>query len=168
MGVKVSKSLLVDIIDPLELLGPNFELDSSLGKVGVKFSLEISGIYHKVFMFFVLFSEIALKNIHFEVFFFNSLLQESQLLLVNIYEVVFGHFQFMMMLFFQLRDLSVNLLLVACHRVRFEVQQLLQILLRSVFLVQKFSLKPIQAILQPSVLFDELNVFLGEILFVLA
>lgn len=55
MSVEISKSLLVDIVNSLQLLRPNFQLNSSLGKIRIKFSLEISGIDHELLMLFVLF-----------------------------------------------------------------------------------------------------------------
>jgi hypothetical protein len=54
MCVEISKSLLIDIVNSLKLLCPNFELNSSLGKVRIEFSLEISGIYHELLVLFVL------------------------------------------------------------------------------------------------------------------
>ena len=43
----------------------------------------------------------------------------------------------------------------------------MQVLLGSVFFTEKFLLKPVQSVLKPAVFFDELNVFFGQVLFVL-
>ncbi len=44
----------------------------------------------------------------------------------------------------------------------------MQVLLRSVFFAEQFLLKPVQSVLKPAVLFNELNVFFGQVLFVLS
>ena len=44
----------------------------------------------------------------------------------------------------------------------------MQVLLGSVFFAEQFLLNPVQSVLKPAVLFDELNVFFGQVLFVLS
>lgn len=56
---------------------------------------------------------------------------------------------------------------VAGDGVSFEVEELVQILLGTVLLVEKFAFEPVQSVLQPAVLFNQLDVLLGQILLVL-
>lgn len=68
----------------------------------------------------------------------------------------------------QLRNLTVDLLLVVGDRVGLQVKQLPQILLRLVLRIQQFSLKSIKSVFKPSVFLNQPNVLFGQILFVLA
>ena len=69
---------------------------------------------------------------------------------------------------FEFLKLARNFLFITRDGVSFEVEQLMQILLRSVFLAEKFLFEPVQSVFKSSVLFDELNVLLGQVLFVLS
>jgi hypothetical protein len=51
VGIQVSQSFLVDVVDSLELFGPNFELDAGLDQIAVKLSLEVSAVDHQLLVF---------------------------------------------------------------------------------------------------------------------
>lgn len=60
MSIQVSQSLLIYVVDSLQLFGPNFELNAGLDQITVELSLEISIVYHQLFVFPGFLSEAAL------------------------------------------------------------------------------------------------------------
>lgn len=60
MYIEVSQGFLIDTIDPIQLLRSYFELNSGLGQIPVKFTMEVSRVYHELIVLFRLLPEIPL------------------------------------------------------------------------------------------------------------
>ncbi len=119
MNIKISKCLLINAIDSFQLLRLDFELNSCLSQITIKFSLEISGIDHKLIVFFGFLFERSWNRFQFDLFLINWLFEESYLFFVNINEIVLSHLQLMSMFIFQLLKLSGYFLLISWYWISF-------------------------------------------------